>query len=303
MSRWLAVLTILFLPWVKASQVCLSTCVNNEKPALRVIALNWSATEMLLTLGVEPVGAPQISGYKKWQTNHPKIGSNVTDIGRRQEPSLSVIAALKPDLIIGYDFRHRRILPQLNAIAPTLLYQQFPTPDDVDFNYFEQSLTVFDAIAKATHTQKKAQQVLDDLNHQLNSLSVQINYQGYITYAKFVGMGYGLRVFSQHSLAGSIAHKLGLKYQSVPSLPGKDFTHLTIEQLPKLSNTLLLLAGDQTKSDYITGSPVWSDLAFVREKQLSQVEPLWSFGGPVSISRMAHAFSKAVQAYEGDQYD
>ncbi|GMQ49340.1 iron-siderophore ABC transporter substrate-binding protein [Vibrio sp. 10N] len=279
------------------NQVCLATCVSVDKPKLRVVALNWSVAEMLLTLGIEPIGAPQINGYKKWQTNHPAIGDHVLDIGRRQEPSLAAIASLKPDLIVGYQFRHQRLLPQLEQIAPTLLYRQYASSDERSFNYFDQSLRVFKAIAKVTGNSEQGEVIVEALYQTLAKLRQRLQYSQPITYAKFVGMGYGLRVFSDNSLAGQIIRRLGLNYHWTQALPGKDFTHLTIEQLPQLNNSLVLLAGDQANSEYITASPVWKTLPFVRDQHIEPVEPLWSFGGPVSIERMARAFTQAIEAH------
>lgn len=279
------------------TRVCLATCVELASHPKRIVTLNWSATEMLLTLDIKPVGAAEIKMYKKWQTNHPAMPDGVIDVGRRQEPHLATIASLKPDLIIGYNFRHSRIYPKLNQIAPTLLYQQFPNTNQSDFEYYTQALTIFKGIADATGTRAKADDILHNLNQTLRELKHAIkNKPKKLAYAKFIGMGYGLRVFSQNSLAGSVIRRLGLDYAWTKKLPGKDFTHLQIEQVPELNDYAVLLAGDQTKNQRMTTSPVWSSLPFVKNQQLVSVEPLWSFGGPVSIERMAREFTHAINA-------
>lgn len=285
-------------PFIDKEVVCLSTCVSLNQPAKRVVALNWSAAEMLLSLGIKPVGIAEGRGYRKWQTNNPKLPEDVAEVGRRQEPNLAVIANLKPDLIVGYDFRHQRLYPVLNQIAPTLLYQQFPRLDQPEFRYFEQAQQVFTTLAVVTGSERQAALMLDDMDKTLVNLRKAIKGSGLagtpVTYGKFVGMGYGLRIFSNHSLAGSIAEQLGLSYQWQSSLPGKDFVHLQLEQLPGVINTHLLLAGNQTDSERMTRSPVWSYLPFVKQNTVSEVEPLWSFGGPKSIELMAREFSKSL---------
>ncbi|BEU01988.1 ferrichrome ABC transporter substrate-binding protein [Agarivorans sp. OAG1] len=286
-------------------RVCLSNCVSLEQPAVRVVALNWSAAEMLLSLDIVPVGVTLTKGYKKWQTNHPALPDSVTEIGRRQEPDLATIARLKPDLIIGYEFRHRRILDALEHIAPTLLYQQFPSAKQTDFSYFEQSQKVFSGIAKLVNKTELADATLQRLNRRLAELKQQLADQGLsnkpIAYAKFVGMGYGLRVFTDKSLAGAISQQLGLNYVWQQGLPGKDFIHLQLEQLPKLSNSHLLLAGNQVDGERMMHSPVWPLLPFVEQNQFSEVEPLFSFGGPLSSIKMAESFANSLLDWQEQQ--
>ncbi|MDO6761975.1 iron-siderophore ABC transporter substrate-binding protein [Agarivorans sp. 1_MG-2023] len=295
-----AMLMLILSPpsFAQVTEVCLSNCVSLQQPAQRVIALNWSAAEMLLTLDVVPVGLTLTKGYQKWQTNHPRLPERVTEIGRRQEPDLATIARLKPDLIIGYEFRHRRILDALEQIAPTLLYQQFPSADQQTFSYFKQSQRVFSGIAKAVNKTDQASAVLARLNTRLAELKQRIAAQGLsnkaVAYAKFVGMGYGLRVFTDKSLAGAISQELGLRYAWQQGLPGKDFIHLQLEQLPRLSNSHLLLAGNQVDGERMMLSPVWPLLPFVAQKQFSDVEPLFSFGGPLSSLKMAEAFAQSL---------
>nr|BBJ32542.1 iron ABC transporter [Alteromonas sp. K] len=290
-------------------RVCLSTCVELSQPAKRVIALNWSVIEMLLSLEVEPAGITQGNGYRKWQSNHPALPENVTEVGRRQEPDLVGIAKLKPDLIIGYNFRHARLHAALSRIAPTLLYQQFPqkgdkspdsqnTNESKDFLYFDAVPAIYNGIAKAVGKSELAQQKLVTMESELVALQAKLDHAGFanypVSYAKFVGMGYGLRVFGPQSMAGTVAQKLGLSYRWQRTLPGKDFTHLQLEQMSELADSHIILADNQTNNDRILTSPVWSALPFVKASLISHTSGLWSFGGPDSILRMAHAFTDSL---------
>ena len=314
---------------ISTEQVCLSTCIKLadialaelpqsaqdktlEQERLRVVALNWSATEMLLTLGITPVGVPTIDGYRKWQTNSPPLPEylpqtkqKVIELGTRQEPSLARIAALKPDLIIGYDFRHQRLLPSLTQIAPTLLYQQFPKAQQDEFRYFTQAQRVFLAIGKAVGREQRAQQQLAQMQQTLDRLKQELAAQGFanypVSYGKFVGMGYGLRMFTQQSLAGSVAQAIGLNYQWQQGLPSKDFTHLQLEQLYLIDQQHLLIAENQIDAERMQASPVWAKLPFVAQQTHSTVPPLWSFGGPESIKKMAQAFRDALIGWQQTQ--
>ncbi|MBD5770791.1 ABC transporter substrate-binding protein [Marinomonas colpomeniae] len=291
----------------ESTSACLSTCIELPKAALRVVALNWTVAEMLLTLDIVPVGVTQGNGYRKWQTNHPALPKTVTEIGSRQEPNLAAIAKLKPDLIIGYEFRHRRILSSLKTIAPTLLYQQFPNALQTEFSYFKQSQDVFLEIAKTLHKTPEAKVTIQTMHQRLEELKQQLTEAGLansqVSYGKFVGMGYGLRMFTNKSLAGAISNQLGLDYSWQDGLLGKDFTHLQLEQLPTLKNSHLILAGNQVDSERMMESPVWPLLPFVKQNKFSEVPPLFSFGGPLSAIKMAEAFTQSLLTWQQNPHD
>jgi len=269
------------------------------KETPRVVALNWSAAEMLLSLGIKPTALASINGYRKWQSNHPIIPDGVVEVGNRAFPSLPVILEQHPDLIIGYPFRHARLLGELNNIAPTLLLQQFARFNQVDYRYMDQMrinyLLLAEKLGKAGLAQKQLFEMDNELIR-LRQVLIDAGLEGKkVAYGKFVGMGYGLRVFSKQSLAASVIVKLGLHYEWDITLPGKDFTHLQLEQIKMLQNTALILVQETSgKGERMMNSPLWKQHQFVKNDDIYVVPPLWSFGGPVSVIRMARAFTKVL---------
>ena len=276
----------------------LSIPVNlGEQP--RVVALNWSAAEMLLSLGIKPVAVTSKNGYRKWQSNHPMLPDGVAELGNRAFPSLPAILQQKPDLIVGYPFRHARLLGELSAIAPTLLLEQFARFEQADYRYMEQMRKNFLLLADRVGKSELAKQQLLEMDIELERLRLVLasaNLQGKkLAYGKFVGMGYGLRVFSKQSLAASVIKALGLNYQWNISLPGKDFTHLQLEQIRLLQDTGLILVQESSgKGERMMTSPLWAEHEFVQKNDIYTVSPLWSFGGPVSVIRMAQAFTSVL---------
>jgi ABC-type Fe3+-hydroxamate transport system substrate-binding protein len=265
----------------------------------RSVALNWSAAEMLLSLGIKPVALTSINGYRKWQSNHPALPEGVAEVGNRAFPSLPAVIEQKPDLIIGYPFRHARLLDELNAIAPTLLLQQFSRFEQTDYRYMDQMRINYLQLAERVGKTALAKQQLLEMDTELAHLRLILASKGLkgkkIAYGKFVGMGYGLRVFSKQSLAASIATQLGLDYQWDITLPGKDFTHLQLEQIKMLQDTALILVQETAgKGQRMMASPLWAQHQFVKNDDIYTVSPLWSFGGPVSVVRMARAFTHTL---------
>jgi iron complex transport system substrate-binding protein len=293
---------MLFMCWALISKAesfehDLGTVDLPETPT-RIVALTWSHAEMLLTLGVEPLGVTNISGYVKWQSNNPPLPDTVEEVGFRSSPDLRKLRSLKPDLIVGYRFRHQRIQKQLSAIAPTAIFNQYPHGEDQD-DYPTRMRRVFMQLAKIVDKQALAERILADMDARIDQArqrvdAAQLTGQP-VVFGKFVGMGLGLRVYSDHSLAGATINHLGLKNRWQAAIEGRDFSHIPLSQLYRLQDASLIYVGDLDKEGRrMIESPVWPMLPFVKEGRTYQSPSLWSFGGPESAARMAENIARLL---------
>jgi len=99
----------------------------------RVVPLDMTITELLLISGAQPVAASQtvLDAYTRM---HPELAEtfealmdDMEDVGF--PPNIEAILNAQPDLIIGpRDLFTESLYPQLNEIAPTVLYD--PVPGD-----------------------------------------------------------------------------------------------------------------------------------------------------------------------------
>jgi ABC-type Fe3+-hydroxamate transport system substrate-binding protein len=265
----------------------------------RIVALTWSHAEILLTLGVTPVAVATVSGYRKWQSNNPPLPESVVDVGHRGSPNLEAIAQLQPDLILGYNFRHYNQLARLQSIAPTLLYRQYPSAKDANFRYFDQMQRVTRDLGRLLNKEHEAEQAIAELHASLNQAREQLQAKGFthqpVVLGKFVGMGMGLRVFSDNSLSADIANQLGLKNQWQQPLPGRDFSHIQLPQMLKLGNCHLIIFGDDSdETSTMQHSAIWPLLEFVQNDRVYRVPNSWGFGGPRSATILAQRISQAL---------
>lgn len=272
--------------------------VEVEQTPQRVVALNWSHAEMLLSLGVTPVGVTNISGYKKWQSNNPPLPESVDEVGLRSSPDLRKLRSLNPDLMVGYRFRHQRIYKQLSAIAPTMVFNQYPHEEDQD-DYPARMRRVFLQLADALGKRALADDILKDMDLKIQVAQQNIMDAGLagqpVVFGKFVGMGLGLRVYSDHSLAGATINRLGLNNRWHAAIEGRDFSHIPLSQMHLLGDANLIYVGDLHKEGRrMIESPVWPLLPFVQQKRTFQSPALWSFGGPESAVRMAENIAQLL---------
>ena len=261
----------------------------------KVAALNWTQTEILLSLGITPAGVTSIKGYKTWQSNNPPIPDGIVELGQRAEPGLEAIAELKPDLIIGYDWRHNRIYSELNAIAPTVLYQQYPSAED-NRNYFVRMQDIYRSVARIFGKSQLAEARLAEMELDIAKAKATVEQAGLqnqkVVVGKFVGMGLGLRLYGNASMAGALVNRLGLQNSWTATLPGRDFTHVDLLKLTEIGDASLIIMGEEPDdNNSMVNSPVWKALPAVQEGRVYYLPTLWSFGGPDSASRMVNTFA------------
>ncbi|WP_216318366.1 ABC transporter substrate-binding protein [Deinococcus aestuarii] len=144
------------------------------KKPLRVVALGPHALDLLLSLGVQPVGYGEASTYIKT----PAFGSSLRDIkylgsrvtsnpinvGDRFNPNLEILVSLKPDLIVGEDYASQ-VYPQLSRIAPTLLFK------GTDRNEWQKTLPL---LARALDREQAFSKVLSNYNRGVQQTRAQL---------------------------------------------------------------------------------------------------------------------------------
>lgn len=100
-----------------------------KAPAKRVAVLDWRPLEDLLFLGVTPIAGADLKDFTAW-VKMP-LPRGIEDLGGRTSPNLERLAALQPELILGYTGFQGRLYPELSRIAPTALWDYLPEQDQL----------------------------------------------------------------------------------------------------------------------------------------------------------------------------
>ncbi|WP_309122821.1 iron-siderophore ABC transporter substrate-binding protein [Paenibacillus sp.] len=262
------------------------------KPATKVVTLEWTYAEDLIAVGVQPVGNADNENYKRNVSDQAALDADVADVGTRQEPNLEAIAALQPDLIVGVAFRHEKILDQLNAIAPTLLFNPYPDEASGVDQYGEMEET-FRTIAAAVGKAEEADKVLADLAKHYDDAKTKLEQAGksgaeiVLTQAYSNQNAADLRLFTSNSLAIATLEKIGLKNAwSSDKFEAYGFSTASVEALPAVqqANFLYIVQdNDDVFATKLKDNPVWTGLQFVKEERAYPLGgSTWPFGGPVS---------------------
>ncbi|WP_336780461.1 iron-siderophore ABC transporter substrate-binding protein [Paenibacillus illinoisensis] len=272
-----------------------------DKPAERVVTLEWTYTEDVVALGVQPVGNADNANYKVYVTPEAALDDSVTDIGTRSEPNLEAIAALKPDLIIANADNNNAVYDQLNAIAPTM---EFDPYDGDGYNY-DKMTDIFNNIAIALGKEDKAKQVLDELDQHYVEAKEKLAAAGKedfhfaLTQAFTYQNAASLRMFTDNSVVIGTLDKIGLVNDWKPEkLEGYGFSTVGIESLSDVQDSNFIYItqpDDDVFGTAMKDNSVWNGLNFVKENRLYQLDSTtWTFGGPISSKVLVDGVVEAI---------
>lgn len=261
-------------------EVCVSDTVE------RVVSLEWSYTEMLLSLGVQPVGVADIEGYGNWVSVPVTLDADMIDVGSRQEPNLEVIAGLAPDLILVPAFRAAENYDELSAIAPTLTFDHYP-PDGA--SHYQSMIDAFNVIATAIDREAEAETVLNDLQAVYDQAAEIVAEAGMADEGFILSQSYlssetpTFRLFTDNAMAVEIIEQIGLQnaWEDVPGQYG--FSTVDFEGFASIGDVQFLYIAQPEDNEIITDAPVWDALPFVQSEQAYWLGgDVWLFGGPLS---------------------
>ncbi|GEN85181.1 ferrichrome ABC transporter substrate-binding protein [Sporosarcina luteola] len=269
--------------------------VTLDKPAKKVVVLEWTYAEDLLALGIQPAGMADIQEYHNWVNIDAELSDDVVDVGGRQEPNLEAIAAIEPDLIIGVSFRHDAQLADLEKIAPTVIFNPYPEDESIDL--YKEMTTTFNEIAKAVDKTNEAEKVLAHLDEKYEEAKTEIEEADLKTKDVILTLAYTgpqapeIRVFTPNSMASQILEKIGLKNVHMPDqFEVFGSSTFNVEGLTKYEDANYLYSVQDEDNVYekqLKDNAVWKNLNFVKEDRLFDLGgDTWLYGGPLSAETM-----------------
>lgn len=277
--------------------------VHLPKPATKVVALEWSYVEELLTLGVTPVGVADKATYGTWVTAGPKLPASVPDVGKRAQPSLEQIKALNPDLIVAERSRVTANLGQLRQIAPVLVFDGY-SPNDA---LVAANRDHFTQLAKAVGRQSRAARALKSYDQKVSQAKGALAAAGKAGTEVTLAQGFSvngqpvIRAYTEHAQAVQVLESIGLRN----AWHGKDsdpsgFTTVGVEGLTAVSGSTLLYVAQPADNPFtgaLAGNATWKSLGFVSGGRVRALDAgTWFWGGPDSNALLIDQALKALGA-------
>lgn len=208
----------------------------------RVVALDPHALDLLLSLGVQPVGyaehryalvgSPQ-SGKPMAEIKYlgDRITSNPVYVGTLQTPSLEAILRLNPELILG-QITDESLYANLSRVAPVL----FPFKGEPSLNQWQQSLPT---LGKVFGREQRARQVIEQHTQRVATAKAELEpiaRDSNVLLLEISGLD-AIEVFTDGTFPGALLKELGFQLV-IPEqrlLGATDVMNLSLETLPQLN--------------------------------------------------------------------
>ncbi|MEI7026799.1 ABC transporter substrate-binding protein [Paenibacillus sp. y28] len=241
----------------------------------RVVTLYQGGTDVVVALGVKPVGVVQAHGDKPVYDYLKNELEGVQLLGLETQPNLEEIYKLKPDLIITSKFRHEAINDQLSKIAPTVMVKELYE--------WKEGLQL---AGEALNRQDEAKRLLADWDKRVVDfkakmgarLPIEIAIMNFRSdHARVYYMGYAGKILQELGFTRPPGHDKdvwGTKLSSKESIPD-----LNAEMIVNFYTGTDTKAMEKTYEEW-TSHPLWKNLEAYKRNQIYMVDEVnWNLAG------------------------
>lgn len=250
-----------------------------DKTPSRVVALEYSFVDALAQVGVSPVG---VADDNKIDRILPQVREKIAawqSVGTRSQPSLEVIASLKPDLIIADPSRHTAVFEELKKIAPTVM---FDSRHESYQENLETAQKIGDLVGKSAEMKAKINEHNDYIANIAKNLGVQGKKASFGTSRedKF-------NIQNDNGYVGSFLTTLGFAPTKLNS--DQAFVEINLEQLVMEKPEYLFIAHyrDESIARKWEAEPLWKAIPAVKANHVYSVDAdMWARSRGLEASKI-----------------
>lgn len=250
-----------------------------DKTPSRIVVLEYSFVDALAQVGVSPVG---VADDNKIDRILPQVREKIAawqSVGTRSQPSLEVIASLKPDLIIADPSRHTAVFEELKKIAPTVM---FDSRHESYQENLETAQKIGDLVGKSSEMKAKINEHNDYIANIAKNLGVQGKKASFGTSRedKF-------NIQNDNGYVGSFLTTLGFAPTKLNS--DQAFVEINLEQLVMEKPEYLFIAHyrDESIARKWEAEPLWKAIPAVKANHVYSVDSdMWARGRGLEASKI-----------------
>jgi len=288
--KLIAVIALCLIPLVGAAAPPKSIVAAHSETIpdapMRIVSLDDLTTEILLGLGIQPVGVANPDSYR-WQ-GKPLADrlDGVVSLGTPQQPNLERLISLQPDLILGVSSLHASLFDRLDRLAPTVMYRVSlePSPRDA----IDAGRAILHHLAALTGREAEARAVVAELEQSLNQgrqVARERRMAGEPIAVLYPLAEQGLFIVSnEQTLVVSLANRLGGTNPWPLRVGHTIHQRIEIHALANAPGAHIFMIGNFSRAPMFE-SPLWRALPVARNDHYGFLETnYWSFGGPLTAT-------------------
>ena len=277
------------------------TTITIDKPATRVICVIWECYDVLLELGVTPVGVFQgyVDNAIGYLVKPEYFGKDLANIGRvggetTQSPNLEDIAKLKPDLVLGSTAAAINGREGLKNIAPIYALTQ-NTPGTYD-NMF----TNLRDIGKLTGREAQAEAAIKRFQDKLTAYKAKSPKTTKVLVLCHYYSPPGICVMHTNLAVGAIMKEVTAYPWDLPA-GVQAATQFSLEKMLEINpdvifvgqnyqlnpdGTTSLAKGELETRDKLKSDPFWSQIAAVKNGKVFELERWEVTGATLALGKL-----------------
>jgi ferric hydroxamate transport system substrate-binding protein len=258
----------------------------------RIVCLEWTAAEMVCSLGLYPIAIGDLGGYQDWAVE-PRLSDATIDLGSRSEPNVEVIRALAPDLIVtalGYgvdEEQMRRFAP----VATVPLYVGGGPPP------LTAAVDETRKLAGTMRRQAEGEVLIDDTSSAFDVVSKSISGRKQPSVAVIsLFDDRHVRIYGKGGLFHDVMDRVGVVNAWTGETSSWGFSTARIADLVRLEEAIILSLDPvpENVAIRVRQSTLWQNLPAVQAGRVVSVPAVWPFGGLGAARRFAHILANAL---------
>lgn len=277
--------------------------VELERPAQRVVAIEWESAENVLALGVEPVGVGDRDIYRDWVAAGEDLPPSTESVGTRGEASLEKIASLEPDLIVAGRDGIEESRAKLERIAPVAVFDIAPEPGSGTTEW-ERMRTEVERLGVLLGREERAEELLTRLERTLDEQAAKVKRAGAAGDSVALVQGFtdgkpSARLFDDGAQLVGVLRRLGLENAFDGEAQRWGITPAGLEGLRRVADadwmlTFALRSDDPFRETW-SRNPAYRRFPVVeRDRVVPLGGDTWPWGGPLSAELAAKRIAAAV---------
>ncbi|QKJ85901.1 Ferric hydroxamate ABC transporter, periplasmic substrate binding protein FhuD [Paramixta manurensis] len=259
----------------------------------RIITLEWLTVELLMALGVTPMGAAELHNYRVWVTT-PDLPASTLDVGLRTEPNMELITQLNPSLIL-YSQGYGPSPAKLARIAPSMGFA-FNSGDGKPLTTARHSLL---QLAQRLNLESRAHQHLAQFDDFIAAMRTRLAARAPrpLLLMSLLDSRHAI-VFGKGSLFLEVMDELGIEnaWQGETNFWGSTIIGLERLATIKGADVICFEHDNAAVMRQVTSTALWQSFDFARQQRFKRVPAVWYYGATLSAMRFCHTLDHALEA-------